>query len=85
MRRGGFVVGVKHADLLVAWTIHDEERPVGGMIALVDDHIDVDIVWTGRQTGTPASMEGAGGAEVEVGCGVERRTATRVAIAGAQR
>ena len=36
------------------------------------DHIDVDKMWTGRQTGTPASWEGAGSAEMEVDRGPER-------------
>jgi hypothetical protein len=35
-------------------------------VALVDDHVDVDMVCTGRQTGTPASLEGAGRAQVEM-------------------
>ena len=43
-----------------------------GGCGLVDDHIDVDKVGTGRQTGIPASWEGAGSAEVEVDRGPER-------------
>jgi hypothetical protein len=70
----------KHAPHHVRWGILLNAVSYSGLMgpairppsALVDDHVDVDKVGTGRQTGIPASWEGAGSAEVEVDRGSER-------------